>query len=292
MEALVQQDTTAPMLSSDQLVTIAEQAEKRIEAIKKIKTVALKVTNANDWVDQNGRPYLQASGAEKVARLFGISWRISEPGFQEFEDGHFQYTYKGEFSLGDTTIEAIGSRSSRDGFFSIRYRKDQNGKSEKFDLPPGEIDKGDVKKAAYTNLLGNGITRLLGIRNLSYDDLKEVGITREMITRFKYDSKKDQKEEKEMTSTQKKKIWSMMKEKGLSNGDSKEFFSFVQGDKKTTMSWASDFITNFESYYKSWIDSNESKKPETVDCPDKGIKVEADFCNSQCPKRQGCPAFE
>ena len=27
--------------------------------------------------------------------------------------------------------------------------------------------------AALTNLLGNGITRLLGIRNLSYDDLEK-----------------------------------------------------------------------------------------------------------------------
>ena len=79
---------------------MAQQAEKRIDAINKIKQIALKVTNAKDWVDQGGRPYLQASGAEKIARLFGISWRIDEPQVVVEESGHFEYTYKGYFTMG------------------------------------------------------------------------------------------------------------------------------------------------------------------------------------------------
>jgi hypothetical protein len=40
----------------------------------------------------------------------------------------------------------------------------------------------DVKMAALTNLLGNGITRLLGIRNLTWDDLeKYAGIKQEDV---------------------------------------------------------------------------------------------------------------
>lgn len=162
---------------SDQIVKVAEQAEKRIEAVQKIKRLALRVTNKNDWVDQNGKPYLQASGSEKVARLFGVSWRIDEPTYQEEQDGHFSYTYKGEFAIGDTKIEAIGTRSSKDPFFSVK---------NKVSIPTSEIDKTDVKKSAYTNLLGNGITRLLGIRNLTYEDLADVGITREEATKFQY----------------------------------------------------------------------------------------------------------
>ena len=58
MEALItRENEMVPMLSSDQLVSIAEQAEKRIEAIKKIKLIALRVTNPNDWIDQNGRRF-------------------------------------------------------------------------------------------------------------------------------------------------------------------------------------------------------------------------------------------
>ena len=169
-----------PAIADNTLVAIAEQAEKRVEAMNKIKRMALKLTNPHDWVDESGRPYLQASGGEKVARLFGISWRISEPVRETIEGGHFTFTYKGEFSLGGAAIEAIGTRSSKDGFFK-RYDRERN------ELPPSEIDPGDVKKSAYTNLLGNGITRLLGIRNLTYEDLAEfAGIKKEQITSVEY----------------------------------------------------------------------------------------------------------
>lgn len=166
--------TDIPAIADDSLIAVAEQAEKRINAVKKIKMMALKVTNSNDWVDQNGRPYLQTSGAEKIARLFGISWRIEAPEYEPEDNGHFTYTVRGHFSFAGVTIEAIGSRSSKDGFFK-RYGKDEKG--ERVELPVSEIDKADVKKAAYTNCIGNGITRLLGIRNLSWDELQAVGIT-------------------------------------------------------------------------------------------------------------------
>ena len=165
------------VLSDDSLVKIAEMAEKRIEAIKKIKQVALKVTNSHDWVDQNGKPYLQASGAEKVARTFGISWRIDEPTYMEEPDGNYSYTYKGYFSLGSATIEAIGSRGTKDPFFS---------KSHGEAKPLSEIDRNDVKKAAYTNLLGNGITRILGIRNLTWEELEAAGIHKSTTTTIDY----------------------------------------------------------------------------------------------------------
>lgn len=179
-----------PAIVDSSIIEISEQAEKRFEAITKIKRVALKVTNEHDWVDQNGKPYLQASGAEKVARLFGISWRISEPSLENLDGGHYIYSYTGEFSIGGTTIDAIGSRSSKDPFFK-KYRYEVKGeKEQKVELPPSEIDRGDVKKSAYTNLLANGITRLIGIRNLTYDDLKEyAGITREQITHVEYKEK-------------------------------------------------------------------------------------------------------
>ncbi len=170
-------------ITDDGLVALAEQAEKRIDAVNKIKRLALRVTNAHDWVDQANRPYLQVSGAEKVARLFGISWTIDEPVFAQEEGGHFSYTYKGLFSLRGASIEAIGTRSSKDGFFK-RYGEDVEGK--RVELPPSEIDKGDLKKAAYTNCIGNGITRLLGIRNLTWEDLKSGGIDKGAISRVEY----------------------------------------------------------------------------------------------------------
>ena len=198
MDAEVVDSSIVPV-ASEALVELAAQAERRVEAINKIKQYSLRLTQPGDWVDQNGRPYLQVSGAEKIARLFGISWRIDEPIREELEGGHYIYTYKGYFSLAGAEIEAIGSRSSKDPFFK-RYIY-VNG--ERKELPPSEIDPGDVKKAAYTNCIGNGITRLLGLRNISYEDLEKVaGIKREQIAKIQYKSKDKQSTDTEPAETQ------------------------------------------------------------------------------------------
>lgn len=177
------------VLGADNLVEMANFAEKRIEAIKRIKRAALAVTSVHDWVDQNGKPYLQVSGSEKVARLFGISWRIDEPQLNTEEDGHFSYVYKGYFTLGSITIETIGSRGSKDLFFS---------KSHKEVIPPTEIDRNDVRKAAYTNLLGNGITRMLGLRNLTWEEVKSAGIDQSKVGKIDYGKAEMSEDTKEL----------------------------------------------------------------------------------------------
>ena len=191
-------DVVATPITDDTLISLAEQAEKRIDAMTKIKKVSLKLTNKHDWTDQGGKPYLQVSGAEKIARMFGISWKVSDPLLENQEGGHFGFTYKGYFSLAGASIEVIGTRSSKDGFFK-KYdwsEKDNDGNSIKTELPPSEIDRGDVKKAAYTNCIGSGITRILGLRNMTYEDLEEfAGITKDMIATVGYKKKGATKED-------------------------------------------------------------------------------------------------
>ncbi|MCI9001179.1 MAG: hypothetical protein HFJ26_10015 [Clostridia bacterium] len=161
-------DTEISMLSNDNLLAMAEQAERRIEAIKRIMNASLKITNEKDWILIAGTPYLQESGATKVARLFGIGWKlIGEPILETESDGHFTYTYKAEFVMGNITIEATGSRSSKDDFFTGKT----NPKA------PQDIDKRDVKMSAYTNCINNGIKRILpGLRNLTAEDMQNAGL--------------------------------------------------------------------------------------------------------------------
>lgn len=174
----------------DKLIKIAEIAEKRVLAIKKIKQQALKLTDHRDWININGKPYLQTSGAEKISSAFGISYRFLEDPKRVEEENGFRYEVKMEFVMGERKIEAIGSRSTKDGFFTTRYSK----KGEKYQLPASEIDSGDVLKAAITNAVGIGITRILGIRNLTWEDLEEAGINISDLAGVEY--KKPQKEEK------------------------------------------------------------------------------------------------
>jgi len=191
-------------IGADNLIQMAESAEKRVDAINRIKRVALKVTNARDWTNQNGNPYLQVSGSEKVARLFGISWRIDEPQLTTEEDGHFSYGYKGYFTFGLATIEFEGSRGSKDPFFSKSHGKD---------IPPSEIDRNSVKKAALTNTIGNGVTRILGIRNLSWEDLKDAGIDISKMAKIDYGKAEMSSEAKDL----RKKIGKMLMEMAGSN---------------------------------------------------------------------------
>lgn len=159
---------------------IIAAAQRRIEKIDQIKTLALKSTNNYDWVDQDGKPYLLASGSEKIARLFGISWKIlkREKIMTEDEKEKFYiYEYTGEFSMKNDKLEAIGTCSQRDKFFA----------KVKGNLKPlSEIDETNIMKAAYSNMVSNGITRLLGIRNLTWDQLKQSGIDDKNITKISY----------------------------------------------------------------------------------------------------------
>lgn len=152
----------------DTIVDVANRADKYIEAMKKVKSIVFKITNNRDWIDEQGKPYLQVSGAEKVAAVFRISWSFPEDAkFEQLDDGHFMYTVKGIFSMGNVKIEAYGTRSSSDPFFGRKHGED---------VAPSEIDRASVKKSAITNCIGNGITRILGIRNLTWDELQESGI--------------------------------------------------------------------------------------------------------------------
>jgi hypothetical protein len=198
-EEIATYENGLPVLADDTLIQIAKQAEARIDAVIKIKQMALKVTNASDWTDQQGKPYLQASGSEKIANLFNISWKIDEPTMEQEADGTITYVYKGEFSLAGRSIEVEGSRSSRDTFFK-KYEYDSDGRK----VGEKPLDRRDLKMAAMTNLLGNGITRLLGIRNLTWEDLKLFAGIDQTAVKGKVTYKKGGQEQQPMKAPQAK----------------------------------------------------------------------------------------
>jgi len=174
-------------------------AHKRLETVPRLIELSLKVTNYRDWTLQDGNPYLCHSGAEKVARLFGV--KISDVNQKkestEDSEGRFYiYVITGKFSLpGDMdSIEAIGTCSQRDGFFS------KSGGKRKETV---EIDETNILKAAFSNLIVNGITHLLGLRNITIDQLKETGIDMSKVLSIGY-GKGTQKIEKTLQEDSKK----------------------------------------------------------------------------------------
>jgi len=53
-EVMEVQETALTPITDETLISLAEQAERRIDAMNKIKKVAIKLTNRHDWTDQGG----------------------------------------------------------------------------------------------------------------------------------------------------------------------------------------------------------------------------------------------
>lgn len=164
---------------TDNILYLAEKADKYIAAMNRIMDAALKITNELDWVLIGGKPYLQESGSTKVARLFGISIKlIGKPTVETDSEGYKTYTYKARFMLKDQFVECEGSRSMKEDFFA--------GKGEK-KKKPDEIDERDVKMAAYTNCLNNGIKRLIpNLRNIDAATLEKAGLDVSKISGYTF----------------------------------------------------------------------------------------------------------
>lgn len=164
--------------SADNIMYLAEKADKMIAAMNKIMSAALKITSEHDWTLIGGKPYLQESGATKVARLFGISWQIGNPKVECDPEGYKTFTYKGRFEMRGQFIECEGSRSMKDEFFC--------GKADKR-KSVDEISERNVRQAAYTNCINNGIKRIIpGIRGIDVKTLDDAGIDTSRIKGYTF----------------------------------------------------------------------------------------------------------
>jgi len=193
--------------STDEIIALAET---RLKNVEKLITLSLSRTNENDWVDQNGRPYLTGSGAEKIARLFGIKLHSIESKKIESRDEKgpfyfYQYTGVAELPGGIDSIEAVGTCSSKDVFFA------KKGGEWK---PMSEVDETNIMKSAYTNFEVNAITRLLGIRNLTWDRVKAAGIKVDKVAKVQYQSGA-QTGSYVISEAQNKRLWAICKDAGV-----------------------------------------------------------------------------
>lgn len=158
--------------------------EARNKAFERLITYALGATKPEHWFDQQGKPYLGAAGSEVVARRCAVrvsDVRREKTASSDDKGAFYIYVYEGTFSLpgGMDSVEALGTCSSRDTFL---------GTETKSGRELSEIDEGNVMKAAYSNMIVNGVTRLLGLRGLSWDTLSKFGITSDGASKVTYNS--------------------------------------------------------------------------------------------------------
>lgn len=180
------------LMNEEDLENAIKKAERMETLVRKIKTLAIKQTNPQDWVDMQGKPYLQSSGAEKIARMFGISWRICEgypkkDTIQDEKGSYYMYSFKGEFTMGGKSIEIIGTCSQKDKLLGTTKDKEKN----KILKPASEIDETSIIKKANTNMIVRGITTILGIRNLTWDEVNNGGVDQNKTNKVVYQTEKE-----------------------------------------------------------------------------------------------------
>jgi len=167
--------------------TIEQQTTDRIKELEaqfkianRMVQLALSRTRPGDWVDIAGKPYLQATGAKKMLAPFGLKIENVRYEMETKESGRHgqpEVIYTCSLTISSKRLapyDEIGTASSADDFFS--KRKDKEGNY--YWLSVAEVDLTDVKKKSQANALGRAIKAVLGLDNLTWDDLGAFGITR------------------------------------------------------------------------------------------------------------------
>lgn len=168
------------------------QMEKSIDLFNRLKGLSLKLTKPEDWIDQDGSPYLMDRGAENLAIAWGIDvfgLKVQGPIWEEDESGrYFMFIASGTATsrrLG-RSLEDQGTCSQRDKLFGMR-----GGKLKEIH----EVDMMMVRKKAITNLYNRLIKRATGLLNVTFDDLKSAGLEVSKITKIEYDKGRQKAED-------------------------------------------------------------------------------------------------
>lgn len=167
---------------------VAELA--KFEASAQLQRVLLpasiKATRPEDWIDQGGKAYLQATGVERLAPMWGLVFGKYTVEKEVHEDGEYSYVVRGPIMSRRTGViygEVVGGRSSSDPFFDEfdeRRPKDWDERTSEqkaawklaHRVPPDPLD---VRKAAVTNWSTRGASMLMGMRGLTVDFVQSVG---------------------------------------------------------------------------------------------------------------------
>lgn len=145
-----------------------EVIQARHDVMESLRAASIKLTRPEDWLlfkDQEGRVtcYLQDSGCDRVAPLWGISvFNIRVPERIGADDGSFVYSIKGDGRCaltGQVVLEVEGMRSSKE-----KLVKDVEGAEKEY----------LVRKCARANLDGSIVRELAGMKNMPLEELKKV----------------------------------------------------------------------------------------------------------------------
>ena len=150
------------MLTPDMI----DRAERMVEGIKRIKSIALKVTNRLDWQRFGNTGYLSASGCQKVAALFGVNLEFTRETERLAEDreGKQVIVYKAycRATFNGRTFDAVGIVDSEKLFYI--------GKEDP--KPLEERDFASMEKHATTNAMNRALKAVIGFNGITWEEVE------------------------------------------------------------------------------------------------------------------------
>jgi hypothetical protein len=228
--------------------------QDKAKFIQGIKKVAVNQTYPTDWLGRKGKDEniiynLMGPGAERIKSICPIGFlrirsreelwnKESGPGYTVYYEADVYCGNKGSGAL-----PVLGSCSSDDDFFStetetLPYNPDNPEQKAAIEsgegtpsndkktiyirrrMPAAEVTKENIVKSALTNLIVNGVTRVLGLRQMTGEALKEYGVDISKIPSFSYGSKRAESGRLSPAAEEKRAaIWKMLCEL---NGENEE----------------------------------------------------------------------
>jgi hypothetical protein len=150
------------------------------QLLAKLVPATIKATKPQDWLKMGDKVYLQATGLERIAPLWGLCF--SEPKIvrEDYPDNTFGYGVSGWVRSRFGVSHHVGGRSSADPFFDSFDEEKPSGWR---DMQPGERaewkakhrlppDPMEVRKAAVTNWMVRAGSMICGLRGLTLADLQ------------------------------------------------------------------------------------------------------------------------
>ena len=193
VEAVTQiRDGLAAATDEKTVARMVAEIQARVAATKMLKAAMLSMTSPLDWVGQERRlpdgrteyvPYLQGSGAIKLFHPFGVEVRIKPGRVVTYDDGTYEVVFEGAVraaALGPNWLPVVGSRWSGDPFFARHEEK---------------ADPGDVRKAALTNWYQNAMMAILGLENMTWEELRAAGINPDQVRRVTWKTRHQQSQQ-------------------------------------------------------------------------------------------------
>lgn len=183
----------------EDILFLAENIEKVVQAQNKIRMVLLKLAQQGDWVvfgkGDKSKAELGFAGAMRVGATIGVNftnWAAEKETGTDDKGEWYRWNYECDAMYRNRTIRVFGRASSRDKFFGKEY-----GEYKQLH----DIDEGNIKMAARRGAMKEGVKVLFGLHHMNPAELEKYGIQLEYANKYEFKNKEEQAETAQETQT-------------------------------------------------------------------------------------------